>query len=149
MQNRRDTVRKTIRLISGEEPGESLFLPNIQRNFIWKKEQIEKLFDSIMREYPIGTFLFWKTRELIKVRKFIDNYKDNLKFTDFYIPNNEEEKLVVLDGQQRLQSLYIALKGSYNAMELYFNVFSGNGEFSDPKYQFEFLPQDKALLTNG
>jgi uncharacterized protein with ParB-like and HNH nuclease domain len=149
MENRRDTIRKTIRLISGEESVESLFLPNIQRNFIWKKEQIEKLFDSIMREYPISTFLFWKTRELIKVRKFIDNYRDSLRFTDFYVPKDEETKLVVLDGQQRLQSLYIALKGSYNENELYFNVFSGNGEFNDPKYRFEFFPQEKAIISQG
>ena len=35
-------------------------LPAIQREFVWKPDQIEKLFDSLMRGYPIGAFLFWK-----------------------------------------------------------------------------------------
>ena len=149
MENKKDTIRKIIRSISGEDISERLCLPNIQRNFIWKKEQIEKLFDSIMREYPISTLLFWKTKESLKVRKFIDNYKDSLKFTDFYVPKDEKIKLVVLDGQQRLQSLYIALKGSYNEKELYFNVFSGDVEFGDPKYIFEFLSQEIAEPVQG
>lgn len=44
-----------------------LFLPAIQRKFVWNEEQITKLFDSLMRGYPIGTFLFWQ----------IDKEKDN------------------------------------------------------------------------
>ena len=44
-----------------------LFLPAIQRKFVWSEEQITKLFDSLMRGYPIGTFLFWQ----------IDKEKDN------------------------------------------------------------------------
>jgi len=149
MENKRDTIRKVIKLISGEDTSESLWLPNIQRNFIWKKEQIEKLFDSIMREYPISTLLFWKTKESLKVRKFIDNYRNSIKFSDFYEPKNDKVKLVVLDGQQRLQSLYIALDGSYDGQELYFNVFSGNGEFEDSKYIFSFLASDKAVPQEG
>jgi len=35
-------------------------LPAIQRKFVWKSEQIEKLFDSILQEYPINTFMLWK-----------------------------------------------------------------------------------------
>jgi uncharacterized protein with ParB-like and HNH nuclease domain len=35
-------------------------LPAIQREFVWKPEQIERLFDSLMQGYPFGTFLFWK-----------------------------------------------------------------------------------------
>lgn len=149
MENKKDTIRKIIRLITGEDTSESLWLPNIQRNFIWKSEQIEKLFDSVMRQYPISTLLFWKTKESLKVRKFIDNYKDGLKFTDFYVPKDDKVKLVVLDGQQRLQSLYIALKGSFNGKEMYFNVFSGNGDFEDPKYTFEFLTPENANQEQG
>ena len=40
-----------------------IYLPAIQRKFVWKPNQIEKLFDSIMRGYPIGTFLFWDLEE--------------------------------------------------------------------------------------
>lgn len=149
MENKEDSIRKIVKLISGENPAERLWLPNIQRNFIWKKEQIEKLFDSIMRQYPISTLLFWKTKESLKVRKFIDNYRDGLKFTDFYVPKDDKIKLVVLDGQQRLQSLYIALGGSFNGKEMYFNVFSGDGDFEDPKYIFEFLSPENANPEEG
>jgi len=54
MRNKKETIRKFVSMVNNEEEQGGLWLPNIQRYFIWKKEQIEKLFDSIMREYPIG-----------------------------------------------------------------------------------------------
>ena len=149
MRNKKETIRKFVSLINNEEEQGGLWLPNIQRNFVWSKEQIERLFDSIMREYPIGNFLIWKTKEPVKMRKFIDNYRDGLKLTDFYVPKNEKIKLLVLDGQQRLQSLFIALKGSYNGDELYFNVLSGEREKEDTKFEFKFLNSSKAKMVDG
>ena len=149
LRNKKETIRKFISLINNEEEQGGLWLPNIQRYFIWKKDQIEKLFDSIMREYPIGSLLIWKTKEPIKMRKFIDNYRDGLKLTDFYVPKNEKIKLLILDGQQRLQSLFIALKCSYNGEELYFNVLSGMEEKEDVKFEFKFLDSQKASITKG
>jgi uncharacterized protein with ParB-like and HNH nuclease domain len=150
MRNKHETIRKFVSLINNEEEQEGgLWLPNIQRYFIWKKEQIEKLFDSIMREYPIGNFLIWKTKEPVKMRKFIDNYRDGLTLTDFYVPENSKIKLLALDGQQRLQSLFIALKGSYNGKELYFNVLSSEEESDDIKYEFKFLSFSKAKIGDG
>lgn len=56
------------------------FLPAIQREFVWEPEKIEKLFDSILGDYPIGTFLFWKIREENKhdwtAYEFIRNYDE-------------------------------------------------------------------------
>ena len=53
-------------------------LPAIQREFVWKPEQIEKLFDSLMQGYPFGTFLFWKvdpsTSGKFKFYDFVLNY---------------------------------------------------------------------------
>jgi len=149
MRNKKETIRKFVSIVNNEEEQGGLWLPNIQRYFIWKKEQIEKLFDSIMREYPIGNFLIWKTKEPVKMRKFIDNYKDGLRLVDFYVPKNYKIKLLVLDGQQRLQSLFIALRGSYNGEELYFNVLSGKEEKEDIKFEFKFLTSDKAKIENG
>jgi|Deesub1362B_J571_1020462.scaffolds.fasta_scaffold01718_5 uncharacterized protein with ParB-like and HNH nuclease domain len=149
MRNKKETIRKFVSLINNEEEQGGLWLPNIQRYFIWSKEQIERLFDSIMREYPIGNLLIWKTKEPVKIRKFIDNYKDGLKLTDFYIPKNEKIKLLVLDGQQRLQSLFIALRGSYNGDELYFNVLSGKEEKEDVKFEFKFINPAKADIKQG
>ncbi len=150
MRNKKETIRKFVSLINNEEEQGGLWLPNIQRYFIWKEEQIERLFDSIMREYPIGSLLIWKTKEPIKIRKFIDNYKEGLKLVDFYVPKNEKIKLIVLDGQQRLQSLFIALRGSYNGKELYFNVLSGKeDEEEDIRFEFKFIEPPKADISRG
>src|SRR4030042_2138691 len=82
-------------------------LPSIQRSFVWNQEQIFKLMDSIMNDYPIGSFLAWKPPEGLRVRtrKFMEDFK-----TDMRLISNEEQipssSYLVLDGQQRLQSLY-------------------------------------------
>ena len=149
MRNKKETIRKFVSLINNEEEQGGLWLPNIQRYFIWKEEQIERLFDSIMREYPIGNLLIWKTKEPIKIRKFIDNYNDGLKLIDFYVPKNKKIKLIVLDGQQRLQSLFIALRGSYNRKELYFNVLSGKEDKEDIRFEFKFLEASKVDISQG
>ena len=60
---------QTIKDVLTEIENGKLFLPAIQRKFVWNEEQITKLFDSLMRGYPIGTFLFWD----------IDKEKDNIK----------------------------------------------------------------------
>ena len=94
-------------------------LPAIQRKFVWKSDQIERLFDSIMRGYPINSFMFWKIEDDIiknsyKFYKFLTNYRE------FYHDENEfistigyKDFFAVIDGQQRLTSLYIGLKGTY------------------------------------
>jgi len=109
-----ETIRKFVGYLNNESKDGGYWLPNIQRQFVWKEHQIEKLYDSILREYPIGSLLIWRSQDKIKLRSFIQNFKDSLKITDFFQPINDKEKHLVLDGQQRLQSLFIGLKGSYN-----------------------------------
>ncbi len=145
MKNQTLTIRKIVTYLNNEQESGGYWLPNIQRPFVWHEEQIEKLFDSIMREYPISTLLVWKTQSKIRRRKFIDTYKKSLKLTDFYVPEDESTKHLVLDGQQRLQSLFIGLKGSYEKKELYFNILSGDLiESKDIRYEFKFLNKEKA-----
>ena len=50
-------------------------LPAIQRKFVWTSDQIEVLFDSIMRNYPINSFMMWNVKD--------DNIKSNYKFYEF------------------------------------------------------------------
>ena len=126
MNNQKETIRKFVNYINNPEHLGGFWLPNIQRPFVWSEEQIERLYDSILREYPIGTLLVWKNKSKIKHRRFIDHWKDSLRLLDFYVPVNEDIKMLVLDGQQRMQSLFIGLKGSYNGRKLYFNVLSGD-----------------------
>lgn len=45
-----------------ESDGGGLWLPNIQRLFVWEEDQIERLFDSIMRQYPLPSMMIWKTK---------------------------------------------------------------------------------------
>lgn len=56
MSYKSTTFKKAIDLINGRK----MLLPAIQRRFVWNYDQIEKLFDSMMRDYPIGSFLSWK-----------------------------------------------------------------------------------------
>lgn len=147
MKNKNVSIRKVVKYLNNPEYDGGFWLPNIQRPFVWGQEQIEKLFDSIMREYPISTLLVWRTRSGIKRRKFIDNYLDNLKLSQFQVPEDAHTKLLVLDGQQRLQSLFIALCGSHSKQELHFDVLSG--ELSNPeemRYKFRFLSPAKAMF---
>lgn len=140
MNNQKETIRKFVNYINNPDQLGGFWLPNIQRPFVWSEEQIERLYDSILREYPIGTLLVWKNNSSIKHRKFIDNYKADLRLLDFFVPINNNQKMLVLDGQQRMQSLYIGLKGSYEGKELYFNVLSGDLKAPDDRrYEFKFL----------
>ena len=101
-----------------------MFLPEIQRKFVWSEEQIENLFDSLLLGYPIGALLFCKTSKkmvnkddtALNLYEFIRDYherdnKDNKK-APWPITSDFESYYIVLDGQQRLSSLYIAIKGS-------------------------------------
>lgn len=142
MQNQRCSIMKFVRMLNDREMNGGFWLPNIQRPFVWKQDQIERLFDSIMREYPISTLLVWRTKEKLKHRKFIDNYHSGQHLSDYFVPDNEHAKNLVLDGQQRSQSLFIGLRGSYEGRELYFDVLSGDPVAPDDiRFRFKFLHQ--------
>jgi hypothetical protein len=145
MKNQKETIRKIVTYLNNPEAQGGFWLPNIQRPFVWNQEQICRLFDSILREYQISTLLIWKTNSPIRRRKFIDNWRDDIRMSDFYVPEDDRMKCLVLDGQQRLQSLYIGLMGSFEGEELYFDVFSGVATLPDDiKYRFEFKDTSKA-----
>jgi hypothetical protein len=134
-----------VTYLNNEEKEGGFWLPNIQRPFVWNEEQIERLFDSIMREYPISTLLAWKSKSSIRRRKFIDNYRSTIKLTNYYVPVDDKQKILILDGQQRLQSLYIGLKGSFEGKELYLDILSGDLVApEDIRFKFSFLTREKA-----
>ena len=93
-------------------------LPAIQREYVWSHTKIEWLFDSIMRNYPISSFLFWRvegeTKKSYKFYKFLREYRETYKtHNEEYPTNSHNDFTAVLDGQQRLTSLLIGLRGSY------------------------------------
>ena len=145
MNNKTTSIRKIVTFLNNTDEDGGFWLPNIQRPFVWSEEQICRLFDSILREYPISTLLVWKTTSNIRRRKFIDNWRDDLKLSQFFVPEDSKRKSLVLDGQQRLQSLFIGLCGSFEGRELYFDVLSGEVTAPDDiRYHFRFLQKNKA-----
>lgn len=116
-----------------------IVLPAIQRDFVWEQERVCALLDSILRGYPIGIVLLWETYEDIQYRLFERDYKTDVPRV--YRDNGKKQRLrVVLDGQQRLQSLYVALYGTLDGESLYFDVLSGRDtdDVGQEKYQFYF-----------
>src|SRR5437868_139188 len=93
------------------------FLPAIQREFVWKPEQIIQLFDSMMRDYPISSFLFWElkeeNRDRWEVYKFVENFRQGGTHNEHASTDGIHQLTLVLDGQQRLTSMLIGLKGTY------------------------------------
>lgn len=108
-----------------------IVLPDIQRSFVWSQSQICELFDSLFRGYPVGSFLFWKaigsddTDQRIIFHNFVRDYSETAGIPPQRDLTPGESKTFVLDGQQRLQSLYIALEGSYEGDELHLDLLSG------------------------
>lgn len=138
-------------------------LPSIQREFVWKPKQIEDLFDSLMQGYPIGTFLFWEIDKKnigeFDFYKFINNYHErDCKHNErIDLKGHTDGITAILDGQQRLTSIYIGLKGTfayklkykrnnndnaYPARKLYLNLLA-EAKDDDKKFDFRFLiPSD-------
>lgn len=96
--------KKYTDLISEIQKGQ-IKIPKFQRNFVWSIEKTAKLLDSILKGYPIGTFILWETNERLNDIKNIGN----LEFPP--IPDGVKVQYV-LDGQQRITSLYAAFLGA-------------------------------------
>jgi len=79
-------------------------IPKFQRDFVWGIEDTANLLDSIIKGYPIGTFIFWKTKERLRSIR-------NLGDVDLPPTPEGDSVQYVLDGQQRLASLFVVLKG--------------------------------------
>lgn len=156
------TVKEAIENVRAKK----YLLPSIQRELVWNTRQIEKLFDSLMRDYPVGSFLFWHVDKKrvgeFTFYEFIRNYherdsKHNTKADSI----GDEDITAILDGQQRLTSLYIGLLGSYAKKDklkrwnnnsafpkrfLHLNLLKkySDEEELDLEYDFYFLTDEEA-----
>ena len=114
--------RSIMALLNEIHTDRKLVLPDLQRDFVWREDQIRLLMDSIMRGYPFGSLLFWQTRFLeVPYREFVRDFEAGQR----HVPQLKaagQSMEMVLDGQQRLQALYIGLFGSHSGRRLYFNV---------------------------
>ena len=143
-------------------------LPSIQREYVWDTTQIETLFDSLMRGYPIGAFLFWEiSKEKIgeyDFYEFLKNYHEkNATHNPKANLGASDGAIAVLDGQQRLTSLYIGLKGTYAyklkyhakndvkaypVRKLYLNLL-GSPKDGDNMYDFKFFTPSEVKEKNN
>lgn len=154
------TISEAIENITNNK----FLLPAIQREFVWSNSKIEWLFDSLMRNYPISSFLFWnvegETVNGYRFYKFINEFRERYKtHNDEYSTEGISSFSAVLDGQQRLTSLYIGLKGTYAyrnprvweentervypTRKLYLNILNKLEEQEDGRiFEFSFLKEE-------
>lgn len=152
------TIKDAIKSIQDQE----FILPAIQREFVWNTYQIELLFDSMLRDYPISTFLFWKVKgenvDKFKFYRFLPFYHERDKrHNELAELDGDKDRYAILDGQQRLTSLYLGLKGSYAyklnkygwksdhafpKRHLYVNLLQ-ESEDLDRLYDFRFLSENE------
>ncbi len=155
-----DTIKETLDAIQRG----NLVLPAIQREFVWKPEQIYRLFDSLMQGYPFGTFLYWQVEP---------ENSNKFNFYRFVLDYHERDKphcpplgeisdrglTAVLDGQQRLTALNIGLLGSmawkkprlwrdnpnaYPVRWLFLDLlWLSDDDDEGLKYRFRFLDQSR------
>lgn len=156
----------TIKNLMDRVENKEYILPAIQREFVWKPDQICRLFDSLLQGYPFGTFLFWKikseNREKYQFYDFVLDYhqRDNPHCPQL---NNlpEQEFVAVLDGQQRITALNIGLRGSYSRKtsgkwwanddafpkkRLHLNLLGSADSETGTVYEFDFITDGKAKV---
>jgi hypothetical protein len=159
------TVAEATRKITNRD----YILPAIQREFVWDGEQIERLFDSLMRGYPIGSLLFWSIKpERLKdfqFYTFMEAYheRDRHHNEPIDLTGDTKTRIAVLDGQQRLTALYLGLKGTYAdkipyyrwsseyafpKRRLYINLLAEPDYEADMAFKFKFLKEQDVVQSD-
>jgi uncharacterized protein with ParB-like and HNH nuclease domain len=114
---------------------EKFVLPVIQRSLVWTEDKMELLFDTLLKGDSFGGVMVIEeekdSRSLFSFRPFT---KDGNFISSMQIDRLAQQQYFVIDGQQRLQSFYIGLKGSINGKVLFFDLFS---DFNS-EYEFKF-----------
>ncbi|XMB73089.1 DUF262 domain-containing protein [Mycoplasmatota bacterium WC30] len=161
----------TVAQVIEDIDNKNYLLPAIQREYVWDHSKIEWLFDSIMRDYPISSFLFWRvegdTKSDYKFYSFLNEYRERYKtHNEEFNTSGVNDFKAVLDGQQRLTSLYIGLKGSYAykkknvrwddseknipTRHLYLNILEPLVEEEDGRiYEFKFLTREEYVINEN
>jgi uncharacterized protein with ParB-like and HNH nuclease domain len=146
------SVKEVINKINANTNG--WFLPAVQRPYVWgsryeSEKFICKLFDSLLRRYPIGGIILWNTDKEIPYREFMQEYNNN--DTPAFVDKglwSRSDKWFVYDGQQRMQTLYSCLKYSLNKRVLIFDSLFKLGESSDDPNTTGFSFIDKNQSTS-
>lgn len=119
------------RIVDKVEDG-YIVIPRFQREFVWPPEATAKLFDSILKGYPIGTFTFWNTKTRLRMVKTLGGKK-------FRIAGSGNTLNYVLDGQQRITSIYACLKG----------ITVGDYCYENVSLRLDDVPEGENLVTTN
>ncbi len=137
------SVKETIRKIKDEE----IVLPVIQRRLVWSEEQIELLFDSLLKGNSFGAIICIEeekdNRPLFAYRLFS---RDGNNVASIEVETLSKTQWFIIDGQQRLQSFYIGLTGTLNGKRLYFDLLS---DYINSEYDFKFAINNDELPKNN
>lgn len=145
------TGQPSIMNLVDEIKSRNILLPMIQRPFVWLRdeERITKLFDSVVKKFPIGIILLYqKPNETSQIfgRTFFDRIDEDTKFEE-YDTEVKDGQIVVLDGHQRLQSLYLGvIDGPLYGKHLYHNVFFFRKERPISDDSFKFFKSDQKVI---
>lgn len=131
------------------------FLPYAQRPYVWgsrheNEQYICKLFDSILRGYPIGGLIVWNAKSEIPYREFMREYKtgNDPELVEKGL-HGKKDKWLVYDGQQRLQTLYCCLKYTFNEKILVYDLYFDLSASQDPEETgFHFKDKNSDLAPN-
>lgn len=77
----------------------AIVLPEFQREYVWSRDQAKKLISPLINSYPVGSLLFWETDNPPELKNITDD-RDHYGMLQ-----------VILDGQQRLTTLYLLING--------------------------------------
>lgn len=110
------SIRQLIEKIQSGE----IRVPSFQRDYVWGYDNVSFLMDSIYKGFPIGSILFWRTRQQLNTEKQLGNY---------ILPSPQKDYPIdyVLDGQQRITSLFTIFQTELkpeleNDMEIYYII---------------------------
>lgn len=145
-----DWHSKKLKDVIAAIKNEEFVLPVIQRRLEWDEDKMELLFNSLLKGYSFGAIIGLEeqkdSKPLFAFRKFILEFSK----TDIVSSSKSEDisalsrtQFFVIDGQQRLQSFYIGLCGSYNKKLLYFDLY---GDWENDEYGFKFAAPGKQKI---
>lgn len=106
-----ESKQKRIRYLVNKIWDGNIKIPNFQRSFVWKTGQIIKLLYSVYNDYPIGSILLWETKEKLRALRNVGG---------IHLPDPRADYPVnyVLDGQQRLSSLFGVIHHGADEIEI-------------------------------
>jgi hypothetical protein len=140
------SIKEVMERINNEESG--WYLPTIQRPYVWgdrheSEKYISKLFDSILKDYPIGNIIVWNCTTKVPFKEFAKDYINDkpIETTDESLWSKKDKRLVY-DGQQRLQTIFSCLRYSINNRVLVYDLLNEDDPDDLDKVGFSFVDKN-------